>query len=93
MTQIRFNKTSFEIVFGIIVWPSQSYSGKKEELIERSVLFCHCLKKECVHAYVDIGFSPADCGDDEDGSQAGTDDDHRVDCNEGEGKPLRDCQH
>ena len=53
----------------------------------------YSLKNEILHAYVDVGFGPGDCCDDEDGPQAGTDDDHGVDCNEGVGQPLGDRQH
>ena len=56
-------------------------------------MFCHSLRKEILRAYVDIGFSPGDCCDDEDGPQASADDDPGVDSNEGEGQPLGDRQH
>ena len=51
------------------------------------------MKKIILHAYVDIGLSPADGRDDENGSEAGEDDHHGVDGDQGVGQPVRDCQH
>ena len=50
-------------------------------------------RKRVLHAYVDIGLGPADGCDDEDGSEAGEDDHHGVDSDQGVGQPVRDCQH
>ena len=54
---------------------------------------CFCLKKRVLHAYVDIGLGPADGRYDEDGSEAGEEDHHGVDSDQGVGQPVRDCQH
>ena len=54
---------------------------------------CWTLWIQIQRAYVDIGFGPADCCDDENWSKAGQDDDQGVDGDERVGQPVRDCQH
>ena len=54
---------------------------------------CWTLWIQIQRAYVDIGFGPADCCDDENWSKAGQNDDQGVDGDERVGQPVRDCQH